>query len=60
MRLRFVMFAALGLALGAYVVYATGWRAVLSATAAVGWGGFALLCLCGLGLFGLLGAAWFV
>jgi putative membrane protein len=60
MRMRVVMFAALGLALGAYLVYASGWRAVLSATAAVGWGGFALLCLCGLGLFVLLGAAWYV
>ncbi len=59
-QVRVAVFAALGLALAAYLVLSTGWRAVLSAAAAVGWGGFSLLCLCTLGLFGLLGAAWYV
>lgn len=53
-------FAALGLALVVYLVLSTGWRAVLSSAAAVGFGGFAVICLCALGLFGLLGAAWSV
>jgi putative membrane protein len=60
MKVRAGLFAALGLALGAYLVLATGWRAVFSAAAAVGWGGFAVVCLCALALFGLLGAAWYV
>jgi glycosyltransferase 2 family protein len=57
---RAAVFAVLGLALGVYFVLATGWRAVFTAAAAVGWGGFAVLCLCALGLFGLAGAAWYV
>lgn len=54
------LFAAFGLALAAYLVLSTGWRAVLSSAAAVGWGGFPLICLCGLGILGVLGAAWYV
>ncbi len=37
-----------------------GLGAVLQAAVAVGWGGFAILCLYALGLFLLLGAAWYV
>lgn len=60
MRVRLAIFAALGLALAVYLVRGAGWRAVFSAAAAVGWGGFTMLCLCALGLFALLGAAWYV
>ena len=38
----------------------SGLGAVFSAATAVGWGGFAILCLYALGLFLLLGAAWYV
>ena len=37
-----------------------GLSAVFSAAGAVGWKGFAVLCLYGLGLFPLLGLAWYV
>jgi putative membrane protein len=37
-----------------------GLGAVFSAAVAVGWSGFAILCLYALGLFLLLGAAWYV
>ena len=60
MKLRFVIFAALGIALALYLLGYVGWRAVLAAALAIGWGGFAALCLCSLGLFLVLGAAWFV
>jgi putative membrane protein len=60
MKLRLAIFATLGVALGLYLVAYVGWRAVFSAALAVGWGGFAALCLCALGLFLLLGAAWHV
>jgi glycosyltransferase 2 family protein len=60
MKVRAGLFAALGLALAAYLVLSTGWREVLSSAAAVGWSGFGLICLCGLVLFGVLGTAWFV
>jgi len=38
----------------------TGIGAVLSAVATVGWSGFGLLCLYALGLFVILGSAWYV
>lgn len=60
MKLRLVVLAALGLAVVLYLVTHVGWRAVFAAAAAVGWGGFAILCLCALGLFLPLGAAWYV
>lgn len=60
MRLRLTIFAALGVALALYLVAYVGWRAVFSAAIGIGWGGFAIFCLCGLGLFFLLGAAWHV
>jgi putative membrane protein len=58
-KIRFLLVAALGLALGLYFVMYIGLGAVLSAAAAVGWGGFAILCAYALGLFPLLGAAWY-
>jgi glycosyltransferase 2 family protein len=60
MKLRLAIFSALGVALALYLVGYVGWRAVLSAAIGIGWGGFAIFCLCGLGLFLLLGTAWHV
>jgi glycosyltransferase 2 family protein len=60
MKLRIVIIAALGLALGLYLVMYVGLGAVFSAAVAVGWSGFAILCLYALGLFVVLGAAWHV
>jgi glycosyltransferase 2 family protein len=59
-RVRAGLFAALGLALAAYLVLSTGWRGVISSAATVGGGGFLLICLCALGVFVLLGVAWYV
>ncbi len=60
MKWRIVIIAALGLALLLYLVNYIGLRAVVSAAAAVGWGGFAILCLYSLTPFVLLGSAWYV
>src|SRR6267143_2527617 len=60
MKLRIVIVAALGVALGLYLVTYIGLGAVFSAAVAVGWSGFAILCLYTLGLFFVLGAAWYV
>jgi glycosyltransferase 2 family protein len=60
MKSRIVIIAALGFVLALYLVMYVGLGAVLAAAVAVGWGGFAILCLYGLGLFVLLGAAWHV
>jgi glycosyltransferase 2 family protein len=59
-KLRVVIVALLGLALAIYLVAYTGLGPVFSAVAAVGWGGFALLCLYALALFVVLGGAWSV
>jgi glycosyltransferase 2 family protein len=59
-KFRIVIVAALGLALTLYLVIYVGLGAVFSAAIAVGWSGFAILCLYALGLFLLLGAAWCV
>jgi glycosyltransferase 2 family protein len=59
-KLRVVIVALLGLALAIYLVAYTGIGAVFSAVVAVGWSGFALLCLYALGLFAVLGCAWYV
>jgi len=50
MKLRIVIIAALGLALGLYLLMYVGLGAVFSAAVAVGWSGFAILCLYALGL----------
>jgi putative membrane protein len=59
MRLGVILAALLGLVLAAYFVVSVGLRPILSAVLAVGWGGFAMLCLFGTALFALLGTAWF-
>jgi len=60
MKLRILIIAAAGLALALYLVTHAGLDAVLSAAVTVGWSGFAILCLYALGLFLILGAAWYV
>src|SRR5258708_26314927 len=60
MKRRIVVIAALGGALALYLVAFVGIGAVLSAAVAVGWGGFAVLCLYALALFPMLGMAWYV
>jgi len=54
-----ILAALLGFALAAYLIFYVGIGSVLAAIAAVGWGGFAILCLYGAALFVLLGSAWF-
>jgi putative membrane protein len=60
MKLRIVIIAALGVALGLYLVTYVGLGAVFSAAIAVGWIGFAILCCYTLALFLVLGTAWYV
>jgi putative membrane protein len=60
MKLRIVVIAALGAALALYLVAFVGIGAVFSAAVAVGWSGFAILCLYALALFLILGVAWYV
>jgi putative membrane protein len=60
MKLRLAICVTMGAALAFYLVTYVGWRAVFSAAISIGWSGFAILCLCALGLFVVLGAAWYV
>jgi putative membrane protein len=60
MRIGVLLAALLGLAIAAWLITSVGVHAILSALLSVGWGGFALLCVCGIGLFAVLGGAWFV
>lgn len=60
MKLRVIVIAALGVALALYLVGFVGFTAVFSAAVAIGWGGFAVLCLYAAALFALLGMAWYV
>jgi glycosyltransferase 2 family protein len=59
-KLRVVIIGILGLCLALYLVLYVGLGAVVSSAAAIGWGGFASLCLYSLSLFPLMGAAWHV
>jgi len=59
MKLGVILAALAGLAVAAWLVIHVGFAAVLGAVAQVGWGGFAILCLYALGLFVILGSAWF-
>ena len=58
MNLHLVIIAILGLALGLYLVAYVGFGAVLAAALAVGWSGFAILCVYALALYLILGPAW--
>ena len=60
MRFGVILAALLGFALAAWLVNAIGFHSVVTATLAVGWGGFVALCATGAALFVVLGSAWFV
>ena len=60
MKARLLLIAALGVALALYLLKYVGWGGVLAAAAALGWGGFVIMCLYSLALFVLLGSAWYV
>lgn len=60
MRIGVILVALTGLALAAYLIFDIGFASVFSVIAAVGWGGFALLCLYGAAMFALLGTGWFL
>lgn len=51
--------AVLGICVAAYFIMHVGTGAVISTVARVGWRGFAIICVLGLGMFALLGTAWF-
>jgi putative membrane protein len=57
-KLRVLIIATLGLCLAVYLVAYVGLGRVVSAAVAVGWSGFAALCVYLLALFMVLGAAW--
>ena len=60
MRIGVILTALMGLALAGYLIFYAGTGKVFSAVIAVGWPGFAFLCLYGAALFALLGSAWFM
>ena len=51
--------AVLGLAIAVWLLFHVGAAAVFAAIASVGLGGFALICLTGLGIVTLMGSGWF-
>ena len=51
MKARLLIIAALGVALAVYLLKYVGWGGVLAAAAALGWGGFVIICLYSLALF---------
>jgi putative membrane protein len=59
-KVRLAVVALLGGALAFYILKSTGLESILSAAAAVGWRGFAILCVYQLPLFVVLGTAWYV
>lgn len=60
MKISVIVAALAGLAVAAWLVLHVGFASVVAAAVSVGWAGFGLLCLFALGLFVVLGAAWFV
>mgnify|MGYP003348019656 CR=1 FL=1 len=60
MKLKLIIIAILGLALGVYLITYVGLNAVIAAISAVGWSGFALLAVYGLLMYLMLGACWHV
>jgi putative membrane protein len=60
MRTRVAIVGVVGLLVVGYLIWHVGFAAVFSAIFAIGWLGFALLYVLGLGLFALLGSAWWV
>ena len=59
-KFRLAVVAVVGGALAFYILTSFGLKPILLAAAAVGWRGFAILYLYQLGLFVLLGTAWYV
>jgi putative membrane protein len=59
MRIGAIVAALAGLAVAVWFVFHIGFAPVIGAVAAVGWGGFAILCAYALATFLVLGAAWF-
>jgi putative membrane protein len=60
MRILAILAAIAGIILGTCVVGYYGFGAVTGALLTIGWGGFAIVCLYHLVLFGLLGLSWWV
>jgi putative membrane protein len=59
-KLRVLIIGILGLCLALYLVHYVGLGAVVSSAAAIGWSGFAVLCLYSLCVFPIMGCAWYV
>jgi len=59
MRTGAIVAALAGLAVAVWFVLHVGFASVMSAAAAVGWSGFAILCLYALAMAAVLGAAWY-
>jgi putative membrane protein len=59
-KLRLAVISVVGAGLASYLLKSTGLQPILTAATAVGWRGFAVLYLYQLGLFFLLGIAWYV
>lgn len=57
---RIAIIGLLGIAVAAYLVWDIGAGAVVSAVLRVGWAGFFVICAYALGVFALLGTAWWV
>jgi putative membrane protein len=53
-----ILAALAGLVGAAYLILRVGFDEIFATVTSVGWGGFALLCLCGVAIFALLGLAW--
>jgi putative membrane protein len=60
MKIGFVIVAIVGFAVATAIIGYTGFGAVFSSLAAVGWGGFAFLCAYAALPYAILGTAWFV
>src|SRR5258708_17355750 len=60
MKLGVIAAALAGIVLAAYLIFHAGLGAIVTAVTSVGWGGFAILCICALVLFVVMGSAWFV
>jgi len=60
MRFGVILTVLLGLTLAAWLMVSIGVHAIVMAMLGVGWGGFLVLCVSGIALFAILGAAWFI
>src|SRR5258708_15922935 len=60
MKLGVIAAALAGIALAAYLIFHAGLGAIVTTVTSVGWGGFAILCVCTLALFVVMGSAWVV